>query len=88
MITAADCTDSSDSRHAAAERALAPIRPAMEADGGGIEVVAVEVDGTVRVRMKGTCLACPSLGLTLRHGIEATLKSRLPWVKGVIRERT
>lgn len=86
MNTLPNEIDPLDVRRVAAEEALAVISPAMEADGGGVEVVCVETNGTVHVRMKGTCLACPSLGLTLRHGIEATLKANLPWVTGVVRD--
>jgi len=78
-------TDQAARRRVDVDRALNPIRPAMEADGGGVEVVAVDDDGTVHVKMKGTCLACPSVGLTLRLGIEATLKAHLSWVKQVVR---
>jgi Fe-S cluster biogenesis protein NfuA len=86
MMAELDHVGHAAARHDAAEQALVPIRPAMEADGGGVEVVAVDDDGTVRVKMKGTCLACPSQGLTLRHGIEAILKASLPWVKQVVRD--
>jgi Fe-S cluster biogenesis protein NfuA len=60
------------------------IRPAMQADGGGVEVVDVK-DGVVSVRLCGTCIACPSKGMTLKFGIEKTLKDRLPWVRQVVR---
>lgn len=66
-------------RYREVEAALAFLRPAMEADAGGVELVSVS-EGVVSVRMKGTCLVCPSVGLTLRRGIEPALRSRLPWV--------
>ncbi len=66
------------------DRALASIRPAMQADGGDVEVVGVD-EGIVSVRLTGTCVCCPSSSLTLRLGIERTLQGRLPWVASVVR---
>jgi Fe-S cluster biogenesis protein NfuA len=63
---------------------LDTLRPAMRADGGDVELVDFE-RGLVRVRLCGTCIACPSKNLTLKLGIERTLKSRLPWVVEVVR---
>ena len=63
---------------------LDQIRPAMQADGGNVEVVGIN-DGVVAVRLCGTCIACPSKNMTLKVGIEKTLRSRLPWVKEVVR---
>jgi Fe-S cluster biogenesis protein NfuA len=66
------------------QQALDCIRPAMEADGGGVELAFVS-HGEIGVRLKGTCLCCPSAELTLTQGIERTLRQRLPWVKSVVR---
>ena len=63
---------------------IAQLRPAMQADGGDVELVSVE-DGIVCVKLKGTCLACPSSNLTIKHGIERTLKEKLSWVIEVVR---
>ena len=71
-------------RYTEVESALACLRPAMEADAGGVELVSVS-EGVVSIRMKGTCLVCPSVGLTLRRGIEPALRSRLSWVREVRR---
>ena len=60
------------------------IEPAMEADGGGIAAFEVGDDNVIKIRLKGTCLFCPSFKLTLKHGIEKTLKIHLPWVKEVV----
>jgi Fe-S cluster biogenesis protein NfuA len=66
--------------------ALQTIRPAMEADGGGVELVSVR-EGIVRVRFLGACLRCPSIGMTMDLGIAGTLKQKLPWIKEVRREQ-
>ena len=64
------------------EKVLKTLQPAMEADGGGIELVSVK-EGVVRVRFKGACLLCPSIGMTMKFGIEKALRERLPWIKTV-----
>lgn len=56
-----------------AERVL----PGVHQDGGDIELVEV-VDGVARVRMAGACSSCPSATLTLRHGVETTLREAFP----------
>jgi len=64
------------------ERALEKIRPALQADGGDIELVDV-VDGVVKVRLKGACGGCPMSQMTLKMGVEKTLKKDVPEVKSV-----
>ncbi|MFK7760348.1 MAG: NifU family protein [Phycisphaerales bacterium] len=59
------------------------IRPAVQADGGDIEFVDITDQGVVQIRMHGACVGCPSSDMTLRIGIERTLKSRLPEITGV-----
>lgn len=61
---------------------LEEIKPNIQADGGDIELVDIE-DGIVKVRLKGACSGCPMSALTLKQGIERTLKSRIPEVKRV-----
>jgi Fe-S cluster biogenesis protein NfuA len=64
------------------EEAINQIRPALQADGGDVELVDV-VDGVVQLRLKGACHGCPSAAVTLHHGIERFLKERIPEVTGV-----
>ena len=65
------------------EVVLAQIRPALQADGGDVELIAVN-EGVVRLKLKGACSGCPMATLTLRHGIERVLKEQIPEVKEVI----
>lgn len=65
------------------EDALAVIRPALQADGGDVELVDV-VGGKVEVRLKGACAGCPMSILTLQMGIEQVLKERIPEVEEVV----
>jgi len=66
----------------AVEAVLAELRPALVADGGGIELLAVE-DGWVRVRLRGACTSCPAQASTLRGALEPRLRERLPFVRGL-----
>jgi Fe-S cluster biogenesis protein NfuA len=59
------------------ERLLGLIRPAIQDDGGDVELVSVTEDGLVRIRLHGACVGCPSAHMTLHHGIERTLRSEL-----------
>jgi len=65
------------------EAALKDIRPALQADGGDVELVDVSADGIVKVRLKGACGGCPMAQLTLKQGIEKRLKAVVPGVKSV-----
>jgi len=66
------------------EAALAKIRPSLQADGGDVELVEVTDDGIVKVRLKGACCGCPMGQMTLKQGIEQTVKKDLPEIKEVI----
>ncbi len=65
------------------EQALAKIRPALQADGGDVDLVDVGDDGVVKVRLRGACGGCPMSQLTLKMGIERILKKEVPEVKSV-----
>jgi Fe-S cluster biogenesis protein NfuA len=64
--------------------ALNKIRPSLQADGGDCELVDVSDDGVVKVRLTGACHGCPMSEMTLKMGIEKTLKAAIPEVKEVI----
>ena len=66
------------------EQALDTIRPALQADGGDIELVNVGENGVVQVRLTGACSGCPMSQMTLKMGVEKTLKKIVPQVKSVI----
>ncbi|MEM9373788.1 MAG: NifU family protein [Planctomycetota bacterium] len=59
------------------------IRPAVQNDGGDIELVEITPENTVRIRMHGACVGCPSASMTLRIGIERNLKERVPGINAV-----
>ncbi len=60
------------------------IRPMLQNDGGDIELVGVDEDKTVRVRLQGACSGCPGAAMTLKMGVERLLQQKLPEVKEVI----
>ena len=55
------------------------IRPALQRDGGDVELVSVE-DGVVKVRLQGACKGCPMSQMTLKNGIEKFLQKEIPEV--------
>jgi Fe-S cluster biogenesis protein NfuA len=64
------------------KKTLEKIRPALQMDGGDVELVDIE-DGVVKVRLTGMCHGCPMSQITLKQGIEAALKKEVPEVKRV-----
>jgi Fe-S cluster biogenesis protein NfuA len=61
------------------------IRPALQADGGDIELVNVdESTGKVSVRLQGACKGCPGAAMTLKMGVERRLKQEVPEVSEVV----
>jgi len=63
---------------------LNKIRPMLVADGGDVELVSVEQDGTVKVRLQGACGSCPMAQMTLKMGIEREIRREVPEIKEVI----
>ncbi len=66
------------------EKVLDKIRPAIQADGGDVELINVREDNVVEVRLKGACNGCPMATLTLKAGIERIVKEEIPEVVEVI----
>lgn len=66
------------------EEALKEVRPTLQRDGGDIELVSVEDNGVVKVRLKGACGSCPMSTMTLKMGVEKHLKQQIPEVTEVV----
>ena len=64
--------------------ALDVLRPGLLADGGNVELVSVDGDGTVHIALQGACADCPAQEMTLRHMLEPQLRERLTGVQGVV----
>jgi Fe-S cluster biogenesis protein NfuA len=65
------------------EAALNAIRPALQNDGGDVELVDVS-DGIVKVRLTGACGGCPMSTMTLKMGIERVIREQVPEIKEVL----
>jgi len=65
------------------EEILNNIRPSLQADGGDVELVDVK-EGVVSLKLTGACAGCPMSAMTLKNGIERTLKQEIPDIKEVI----
>lgn len=65
------------------EKALAKIRPHLQADGGDVELVDVTNDGVVTLRLKGACGCCPMATITMQQGITRVLKQEVPEIKEI-----
>lgn len=65
------------------EKALNTIRPALQADGGDIQLVSVEGD-VVKVRLIGACGGCPMSQMTMTQGVEQAIRKAVPEIKKVI----
>ena len=64
---------------------LNQIRPALQADGGDVELVEVTDDGVVRIKLKGACAHCSGAIMTLKNVVEARLRAAVPEIKSVER---
>lgn len=66
------------------EEALAEVRPYLQADGGDVELIDIDdVGKIVKVRLVGACGGCPSAAMTLKSGVENTIKKYAPEIRGV-----
>ncbi len=65
------------------EKALEEIRPFLVSDGGNIKLLSIE-DNTVKVQLEGACSGCSVNQMTLKNGVEATIKKYAPQIKEVI----
>jgi len=64
--------------------AINKVRPALQADGGDMELVEVTEDGVVMVRLHGACGGCPMSTMTLTYGIERFLRQQVPGVTQLV----
>ncbi|MGB3412627.1 MAG: NifU family protein [Microthrixaceae bacterium] len=67
------------------EEVIELVRPAIQADGGDVELLDVdESSGVVTVRLTGACVSCPASTVTMKFGIERIMKDRVPGVTAVV----
>jgi len=65
------------------DEVIGRIRPALQRDGGDVEVTEITDANVVKVRLKGACGSCPMSIMTLKGGIEAELKKAIPEITSV-----
>ena len=65
------------------ELALNGIRPYLEADGGNVKILEITADNVVRLELLGACGTCPMSTMTLKAGVEESIKRAVPEVTAV-----
>jgi len=60
------------------------VRPFLQQDGGDVQFIELTSDNIVKVQLKGACGSCPHAKMTLKNGIENTIKQHLPEIKSVV----
>ncbi len=66
------------------EDALDTIRPYLEADGGNVEVIEITNNNTLKIELKGACKTCNMSHMTMKSGIEETIRRAVPEIKEII----
>ena len=66
------------------EKALEEIRPFLQSDGGDISLISIDNENSVKVRLEGACVGCSVNQMTLKSGVEMTIKKYAPQIKEVI----
>ncbi|MGB5360846.1 NifU family protein [Eudoraea sp.] len=66
------------------EKALDEIRPFLQSDGGDISLVSIDNDKLVTVKLEGNCVGCSVNQMTLKSGVEMTIKKHAPQIEKVI----
>ena len=60
------------------------VKPMLQGHGGSIELVSIDDDNTVNVRLQGACSGCPGAQMTLKQGVEKLMKEKIPELKEVV----
>ncbi|MFD2586456.1 NifU family protein [Croceitalea marina] len=66
------------------EKALEEIRPFLQSDGGDISLISIDNDTSVKVKLEGNCIGCSVNQMTLKSGVEMTIKKYVPQIEEVI----
>jgi Fe-S cluster biogenesis protein NfuA len=66
------------------EKALEEIRPFLQSDGGDISLISIDNDNSVKVKLEGACIGCSVNQMTLKSGVEMTIKKYAPQIQEVI----
>ncbi|MCK5441442.1 MAG: NifU family protein [Maribacter sp.] len=66
------------------EKALNEIRPFLQSDGGDISLISIDNGTSVKVKLEGACIGCSVNQMTLKSGVEMTIKKYVPQIEEVI----
>lgn len=77
-------TMTSDELNMNVEKALAEIRPFLQSDGGDITLISIDNGRSVKVRLEGNCIGCSVNQMTLKSGVEMTIKKYAPQIEEVV----
>ncbi len=66
------------------EKALEEIRPFLQSDGGDISLISIDNENSVKVRLEGACVGCTVNQMTLKSGVEMTIKKYAPQIEEVV----
>lgn len=66
------------------EKALDEIRPFLQSDGGDISLIGIDDAKSVKVRLEGNCIGCSVNQMTLKSGVEMTIKKYAPQIEEVV----
>lgn len=77
-------TMTSDELRTNVEKALEEIRPFLQSDGGDITLISIDNENSVKVRLEGNCIGCAVNQMTLKSGVEMTIKKYAPQIEEVI----
>ncbi len=77
-------TMTSDELKMNVEKALEEIRPFLQSDGGDITLISIDNENSVKVRLEGACVGCTVNQMTLKSGVEMTIKKYAPQIEEVI----
>lgn len=77
-------TMTSDELRTNVEKALEEIRPFLQSDGGDITLISIDNERSVKVRLEGNCIGCSVNQMTLKSGVEMTIRKYAPQIEEVI----
>jgi Fe-S cluster biogenesis protein NfuA len=74
----------SDELRTKVQKALDEIRPFLQSDGGDISLVSIDNENSVKVKLEGNCIGCSVNQMTLKSGVEMTIKKYAPQIEEVV----
>lgn len=83
MVQNSSTSDPASSLFARVQQVVNRIRPAVQSDGGDLELVEITKTNIARVRLHGACVGCPSSTMTLKMGIEKNIREKVPEIIAV-----